>query len=301
MGYTIDIDTGGTFTDGFFVRDERVELVKVPTTPHDLTVCFMECINSGAERFEVPVEDLLYETDIIRFSNTIGTNTIIQRDGSRLGLLVSAANESLVPTWSEEGKPPLVRPDMVVGIQEEVSPTGEVLKQPDQAAVMSAAQRLIDRGARCLVVSLGNSDINPQNERLIRSMIKKEYPRDFLGSVPVFLSSDISRRPGEAERVNAAVLNAYIHSKLVSLLYKAGEKLRQGLYRKNLFIVHNNNAIARVAKTRAINTYNSGPAAGLMGPGWSADSTGWKISSRPIWAARPLIWAMCGEESPVTT
>jgi N-methylhydantoinase A len=265
MGYTIDIDTGGTFTDGFFVRDERVELVKVPTTPHDLTVCFMECIKSGADRFEVPVEDLLYETDIIRFSNTIGTNTIIQRDGSRLGLLVSAGNESLVPTRSEEGKLPLVLPDMVVGIQEEVSPTGEIQKEPEQAAIMSAAQSLIDRGARCLVVCLRNSDLNPKNERLIRSIIKKEYPRDFLGSVPVFLSSDISRRPGEAERVNAAVLNAYIHSKLVSLLYKAGEKLRQRLYRKNLFIVHNNNTISRVAKTRAINTYNSGPAAGLMG------------------------------------
>ncbi|HBA52998.1 MAG TPA: hypothetical protein DCZ04_00645, partial [Syntrophorhabdus aromaticivorans] len=31
MGYTIDIDTGGTFTDGFFVRDTKVETVKVPT------------------------------------------------------------------------------------------------------------------------------------------------------------------------------------------------------------------------------------------------------------------------------
>jgi len=265
MGYTIDIDTGGTFTDGFFVRGEQVEMVKVPTTPHDLTVCFMECIKSGAGRFEVPVEDLLYETDIIRFSNTIGTNTIIQRDGSRLGLLVSSGNESLVPTISEEGNPPLVFPNMVVGIQEEVSSAGEILKQPEQTAIMSAVQGLIDRGARCLVVCLRHSDLNPKNERLIRSMVKKEYPRDFLGSVPVFLSSDISRRPGEAERINAAVLNAYIHSKLVSLLYKAGEKLRQRLYRKNLFIVHNNNTIARVAKTRAINTYNSGPASGLMG------------------------------------
>jgi len=35
MGYTIDIDTGGTFTDGFFVFKDRVETVKVPTTPHD--------------------------------------------------------------------------------------------------------------------------------------------------------------------------------------------------------------------------------------------------------------------------
>ena len=49
------------------------------------------------------------------------------------------------------------------------------------------------------------------------------------------------------------------------LLYKAGEELRQRFYNKNLFIVHNNGAVARVAKTRAINTYNSGPAAGLLG------------------------------------
>ncbi len=67
MGYTIDIDTGGTFTDGFFVFNDQVETVKVPTTPHDLTVCFLECIKAGAVRFGVKTEDLLYETDIIRF------------------------------------------------------------------------------------------------------------------------------------------------------------------------------------------------------------------------------------------
>ncbi|MFH1154386.1 MAG: hydantoinase/oxoprolinase family protein [Pseudomonadota bacterium] len=265
MGYTIDIDTGGTFTDGFFVSGERIEPVKVPTSPHDLTICFLECIKAGAGRFGVSVEDLLYETDIIRFSNTIGTNTIINRDGSRLGLLVSAGGERLAPTRTDDGKSPLVDPGMVELVEEKTSHSGEVLQAPDEKAVMDAAQRLIDRGARCLVVALSCSDANPQNERAIRKIIKKEYPRDFLGSVPVFLSSDISSRQGEEERINAAVLNAYIHGKLVSMLYKAGEQLRRRKYGKNLFIVHNNHAVARVAKTRAINTYNSGPAAGLMG------------------------------------
>jgi N-methylhydantoinase A/acetophenone carboxylase len=158
-----------------------------------------------------------------------------------------------------------VLPDMVLGVSEETGPTGEVQKAPDAKKLMAQAQTLIDRGARCLVAAFANSDQNPENERAARSIIKSEYPRDFLGSVPVFLSSDISRRSGEAERINAAVINAYIHGKLVSLLYKAGEKLRKNLYQKSLFIVHNNNAVARVAKTRAINTYNSGPAAGLMG------------------------------------
>lgn len=265
MGYTIDIDTGGTFTDGFFVSGGRVETVKVPTTPHDLTVCFLECIRAGAERYGVAVEDLLYETDIVRFSNTIGTNTIIQRDGSRIGLLLTAGRESLAPSRDAEGRTPLVNPDMVLGLEEETSPSGVVISSPDEKAIMERAQQLIDRGARCLVVALANSEFNPKNERKVRRTVKAEYPRDFLGSVPVFLSSDISRRSGEKERINAAVLNAYIHGKLVSLLYKAGEKLRQRLYQKSLFIVHNNNAVARVAKTRAINTYNSGPAAGLLG------------------------------------
>ena len=265
MGYTIDIDTGGTFTDGFLVHGDQVKTVKVPTTPHDLTVCFIECIKSGARAFGVAVEDFLYQTDIIRFSNTIGTNTIIQRDGSKVGLLVTRGREHLAPTAAHDGKSPLVLPDMVLGIEEAVTAEGNVLKSPDEAQALAVAQELIDRGARCLVVALKNSEANPANERLLRQVVKQEYPRDYLGSVPVFLSSDISLRSGEAERINAAVLNAYIHGKLVRLLYKAGEELRQRLYRNNLFIVHNNGAVARVAKTRAINTYNSGPVAGLLG------------------------------------
>jgi len=265
MGYTIDIDTGGTFTDGFFVLGERVETVKVPTTPHDLTVCFMECIRAGAGQFGASVPDLLYETDIIRFSNTIGTNTIIQRDGSKIGMILTAGREHLAPVRGDNGKAPLVLEEMVMGVREKVSPNGEVLQSPDESEVRSLAQELIDRGARCLVVAFSNSEFNPANERLVRKAIKKEYPGDYLGSVPVFLCSDISLQSGEAERIHAAVLNAYIHAKLVRLLYKAGEELRQRLYRKGLFIVHNNGAVARVAKTRAINTYNSGPAAGLLG------------------------------------
>ncbi|MEW6529263.1 MAG: hydantoinase/oxoprolinase family protein [Thermodesulfobacteriota bacterium] len=265
MGYTIDIDTGGTFTDGFFVGGDRDATVKVPTTPHDLTVCFLNCVSAGAGRLGVSVEDLLYETDIVRFSNTIGTNTIIQRDGSKIGLLVTSGREDLAPIQSDKGEPPLVLPDMVLGIEERVSPEGEILKPAEETAALKAAQKLIDQGARCLVACFVNSDSNPSNEQSVRRAIKGEYPRDYLGSVPVFLSSDISRRSGEIERLNAAVLNAYIHGKLVRLLYKAGEELRRRLYRRSLFIVHNNGAVARVAKTRAINTYNSGPAAGVLG------------------------------------
>jgi N-methylhydantoinase A len=38
---------------------------------------------------------------------------------------------------------------------------------------MAAAQGLIDRGARCLVVALSGSDANPSNERTVRKIIKR--------------------------------------------------------------------------------------------------------------------------------
>jgi N-methylhydantoinase A/acetophenone carboxylase len=267
MGCTIDIDTGGTFTDGFFVFDDRAAVVKVPTTPHDLTVCFHECIKAGAEQLGLEPQHLLYRTDIIRFSNTIGTNTIIQRNGSKIGLLVTSGMEESEMVRDAGGASPLVFPDMVMGLDEAVSVHGEILRSPDEEAAMAAAQALIDRGARCLVVALSNADLNPHNERLVREIVKREYPRDYLGSVSIFLSSDITRRPGQTQRMNAAVLNAYIHAPLVRLLYKAGEDLRRKLFSRTLFIGHNNGNVARVAKTRALNTYNSGPAAGLLGAG----------------------------------
>lgn len=265
MGYTLDIDTGGTFTDGFVVRDGEARIVKVPTTPHDLTICFMETIAAAASVFQVSVEDFLYDADIIRFSNTIGTNTIIQRDGSKIGLLVSKGMAALSPAQAESEKSPLVDPDMVIELDEHTDGNGAVTEEPDGGQVLRAVQKLIDQGARGIVISLENSHLNRTNEKAVRKIIKAEYPRDYLGSVSVFLSSDISAREGLEERLNSAVLNAYIHAKLARLLYKAGEDLRQKGYRKTLFIGHNNASVARVAKTRAINTYNSGPAAGLLG------------------------------------
>ena len=266
MSYTIDIDTGGTFTDGFFVEGSRVRTVKVPTTPHDLTLCFLECITAGARQLEVSVEDMLVNTEVIRFSTTIGTNTLIERNGTKVGLLVSHGEEGTLQVTGEEGdEPPLVHPEMVRTLKGSVAEDGRVIEAVDRDEALQAAQQLLDDGARCLVVSLKNSAYNATQEQQVRTWIKEEYPRDYLGSVPVFLSSDITNLPGNRERTNAAVLNAYIHARLVKFLYKAGEDLRKRFYNRPLLIVHATGGVARVAKTKAINTYNSGPAAGLMG------------------------------------
>lgn len=254
MAYTIDIDTGGTFTDGFVAGPGIAHSVKTPTTPHDLTECFLNCIKAGAAAVGLPVERFLEQTDVVRFASTVGTNALIERNGAKIGLVVSKGGRALAPVNTEH-KAGIIDADMVIEIDDGLSPE----------QVLGKAQGLIDAGAQCLVVALDGSEADPARERAVRQIVKREYPRDFLGSIPVFLSSDVTVRDGYAERINSTIVSAYSHSRLARLLYKAEQELWALRYRGPFLIGHNDGAVARVAKTRAISTYNSGPAAGLVG------------------------------------
>ena len=94
--FTADIDVGGTFTDGFFTDGANPRTAKVLTTPHDLTECFLDCLAEGARAFGVALPEFLAQSLVVRLSTTLGTNTLIQRRGPRIGLLVTrGATETL--------------------------------------------------------------------------------------------------------------------------------------------------------------------------------------------------------------
>ncbi len=267
MGVTIDIDTGGTFTDGFFTFNDQICKVKVDTTPHDFTECFMNCIGEGAKRFQLPLGKLLKQTEIIRFSCTIGTNALIQRKGPRLGLIVSKGHENNL--YNENGLLPaldfLVSKEMIRGIGSDSSDKEKEAAEINEDELRQMVRELLERGARVLVVSLLGSDRDGLPEKQVKQFVLNEYPRHYLGSIPVLSASEITAEPGEYFRTNAALLNAYLHQEMVKVLYKAEEDLRAFHYNKPLMIVHANGGVARVAKTKAIDTHNSGPVSGLMG------------------------------------
>jgi N-methylhydantoinase A len=262
MKFTIDIDNGGTFTDGFFTRDGHIEWVKVDTTPHDLTVCFLKCIEEGAAKFGLTVPHLLHETEVIRFSTTHATNTLLQRSGPRLGLIVTGGFEESL--YSSAARSPaldfIVPAEMVVGIDEQ---PGEV--PVDREQVRLAIRSLLGRGARMIVVSLHHAHLDPANELMIKEIAEDDYPKHYLGAVPMLLSSEVSATDDEASRTNVALLNAYFHPDMVRFLYKSEDEVRNQGYRKPLLVVHADGGVARVAKTTAIMTHNSGPSAGVLG------------------------------------
>ena len=268
MAFMVGIDTGGTFTDGFFTRDGDLRTAKVLTTPHDLTVCLADCVREGAQQFGVSVQDMLADTEVVRYSTTVSVNTIIQRTGAKIGLLVSKGfRDSLYSSSTKEVEPifSFIAKDMTTEVDEEIDNHGKIVKPLDIDDVISKMQYLTDMGARAIVVSLNNSDINPVHEKQIRAIIKEQSPSFFLGSTRVLLASDISDQPNAFYRTNAAVLNGYIHDSMVRYLYRAEDDLRANLYTRPLMIGHSHGGIARVAKTRAIDTYSSGPVAGVAG------------------------------------
>ena len=103
MGITVDIDTGGTFTDGLFTRDGDIKRVKVDTTPHDFTVSWMNCLREGAHLYGFEkVRDFLEKVDIMRWSSTVATNVIAERKGPKLGLFVTKGFKDSI--YSPESK-----------------------------------------------------------------------------------------------------------------------------------------------------------------------------------------------------
>jgi len=302
--FSIGIDTGGTFTDAFIADDASGHwTVKVPTTPHDLTVCFSDAIEASAQAVGLARHDLLRRTAVIRFSSTIATNTALTLSGPKLGLLVTAADKQALYglTGTADGAriAQFIEPDMITGIAEHLSPAGEVLLSPSADEVIAAVRDLLERGARLLVVCLRNSAVNPANEAAVGRIINASYPRHYLGAVPTLLSTDVSVIADDADRMAAAVVNGYLHRRLATSLYKAEDDLRASGLARPLLIVTADGSVARVAKTRALATYQSGPAAGVhagallaqtygLGAALTADVGGTSTDFGLVLAGRPV-------------
>jgi N-methylhydantoinase A/oxoprolinase/acetone carboxylase beta subunit len=280
---SIEIDIGGTFTDCYVRSDDREVWCKARTTPFDLAQGMSRAIDDAAGRLGLSTGGLLADTDIIRYSTTLAMNKLIERKGPRLGLIVTEGFEDTVlvgraSQWSDgipfkeqrniagADKPePLIPRELTVGVKERVDFRGQVLRPLDETHLLSQLDRLVDAGVRGFVVSLLWSFMYPEHEQRIRELIEHEYNETYLGSMPVFLSSEISPRKFEYTRTTMTILNAYLHQSMYEELIGIGQGLRGGGYRKPLMMVHNTGGMASVFRSAAVHTYNGGPVAGLMG------------------------------------
>ncbi len=277
----VSVDIGGTFTDCFLVWNDRKYGGKALTTHHNLAVGFQKALGNAFAEAGVGADTSLAALDSIRYATTLGTNALIERDGPRVGLLVTAGFEATVPLSRGrgygDGMPDIVQRDLpnatrpeplvpvrlIAGVRERVDGSGAVVIPLDADHVRAQLRHLVDQGAQAFVVALINAVVNPEHERLVEELILDEYPSHMLGSLPVTLSHRVSGRKSEYARTNSAIINAYLHAVMYHGLAAMEQQLRDARYARPMMLVHNSGGMAELNSTSALQTIHSGPVAGI--------------------------------------
>ncbi len=281
--YVIATDVGGTCTDTVvFAAGEPVRIGKALSTPPDFAVGILDSIRSAAQAMNQSLDSLLAETYLFIHGSTVVDNTILTRDGAKVGLLSTEGFEDTILVtrgaygrWGgltedrikhivkTERAAPLVDADNIVGVAERVDAAGEVVRPLDTEAVEQAIRYLTqERGIDAIAVSLLWSFANPAHEQAIKEIAARVAPQAYCT-----LSSEIAPLPGEYERTSTAVINAYAGRITQSYLADLEKRLAETAYRGPIMVMQGYGGLlpADEAADRSVGMLECGPAAGVIG------------------------------------
>ena len=269
--YRVGIDIGGTFTDFSLLDESTGELAsfKSPTVPGDPGRGVLDGVRAlVAERGLDPGA-----IDYLVHGTTIAINTVIQRNGASLGLLVTAGFGDLLeiqrlrlasPVNFTATRPlPLIPRYRVGEVTERILADGTVDTTLDHEELLREATRLVDReGAEALVVSFVNAYRTPAHEAEARKVLAEHLPR-----VHVTCSHEVWPQIREYERTMVAILSAYVRPRVDQYLAQLERELGGAGVKVPLHITKSNGGVttARDARQATAETMLSGPASGVIG------------------------------------
>lgn len=262
MSLLMTIDNGGTFTDACVIGKNKVISAKTLTTPYDLTKCFIDVIKEASIKLygEEDIHTLLTEINYLRYSTTAGTNAMVERTGSRLGLILRDDFDHSILKKTEEQRE--LFDNMV---DDRITTVNLNVAEADlEGEVVDAVNQLISQGANRIVISLNEPNLI-KDENKIKNIILRKYPRHLLGAVPILISHELSDDSDDVRRTWGGLINSYLHAGMERFLYNAENTLRSHRTKNPLLIFQNDGNSARVAKSTAIKTYGSGPRGGMEG------------------------------------
>ena len=270
MAYRIAVDIGGTFTD-FCVFDDatkQLTTLKVLSQPTKPGSEIVNGLNELSKKFDFRPEKVTW----FSHGTTVGVNTVIQRTGAVLSLLVTDGFEDVLelarlkvpdPYDIFSRRPaPLVRRDRVYGIDERTLKDGTILKSIDSQSVKNAVLRAKKDGADTIVVALLHSYANPENEHRVREIIMSEAP-----DLEITLSSDVWPVIREYERTVTATVAGYIQRRVANYLTAFQTALKTANVPALPLIGKSNGGVmsAELGKRDPISMLLSGTAAGVIG------------------------------------
>jgi N-methylhydantoinase A len=207
----VAIDTGGTFTDCVYLAAGELQVLKVFSTPTDPS----QAVLDGLARISVG------KALDVRHGTTVGTNTMLERNGARVAFVTTAGFEDTIAIgrqtrsklydWFVPLPVCLVPRPLRFGVPERVSAEGEILRSPTEEELDSLVNEIHRSGAEAIAISLLFSFANQETERRVEAALGR------LG-LPISASHRILPEFREYERASTTVVNAYLAPRMQSYL-----------------------------------------------------------------------------------
>ncbi|HBY93596.1 MAG TPA: hypothetical protein DEP84_06440, partial [Chloroflexi bacterium] len=269
----VGIDVGGTFTDVVLIDDTtgKISYTKTLTTPGNPAQGVLNGIEKILGITGATMADLDYM--VHGHGTTIGTNALIERKGAKTGLITTAGFRDVLEIARverpDEGlydfnvdiPEPLVPRYLRIGVKERIGSQGEVVTPLDEEDARRAVRFLKSQGVQTIAVCTLFSFLNPSHEQRIKAICQEEFPEAF-----VSLSSQVAPEFREFERTSTTVLNAYLQPIVQRYIETLDRMLREtyGPVEVRIMQASGGAITSEMAKYKAVNTVNSGPAGGAV-------------------------------------
>ena len=246
MAYDLGIDAGGTYTDSVLIRKSDGKIV---------------CSNKALTTYPDPLEGIKKSVDgldpeklrlvsTVSVSTTLATNTILEKTGYPVGLILIGDYDIPVDSGLEN----------YIMVQGGHDSNGEEIAALDLLAVEKFVLEIKDR-VSAFAVSSYFSVRNPEHELRVKTLIQE------LTGLPVVCGHELAQSLGAYERGVTAYLNAQLLpvaegflKTVVSEIESRGLNPRIAMLRCDGSVVNMHEAMKR-----PIESVFSGPAASLLG------------------------------------
>ncbi|MDE0059523.1 MAG: hydantoinase/oxoprolinase family protein [Defluviicoccus sp.] len=271
-GWMVGVDTGGTFTDliAYSAATGERRAVKVPSVPDDPARAVVDALD---ELFATGIAPA--DIGFLVHGTTVATNTLIEEDGARAGLLITEGFRAVYEArgWSQPDaddlldpfyrKPRLLVPQSrTAEAVERLDHEGAVLTPLDEDKLREAVRHLARQDIESLAVCYLFSFRNPSHERRTAEIVAEEAP-----GLRVSLSSDILPTIREYPRLSTTAIDAYVGPRVESYLLRLGAALAEsGIETRQLFLMQSHGGLMRIGLGARFpnQTLLSGPAAGAV-------------------------------------
>ncbi len=251
----IGIDTGGTFTDFFWLdADGALQVLKEPSTPADPS----QAIHRGLKRAERHFSTIVHGT-------TVATNAVLERKGANVFLLTTKGFEDIIEIGRQtrsdiydlnvDRPEPLVSRDARIGMPERMDSEGQALRKlkiPE-----NIADRLRREQPESIAICYLFSFANPDHEQRTKAQLADLGIETYWS-----LSSEVIPEYREYERFSTTVINAFVTPVMDHYLGSLQEKVDTD----HLRIMQSNGGSmeATAARQQSVQTLLSGPAGGVV-------------------------------------